>query len=146
MLQDPDTNKLKALVGTWETIGKTYATSNSPAIVVHATDTYEWLPGKQGLLHSVDAHMGENSVQGAEIIGFDPEKKAYVTQYFGTDGPNAYTAYFEEENGVLIWRMESARDRFRGSFSADGNTITGHWQLKKGDTWQPWMDITLKKK
>ena len=70
----------------------------------------------------------------------------YVTQYFGTDGPNAYEASLAEEDGRLVWRMRSARDRFTGSFSEDGNTITGRWErLDEEEKWQPWMEITLTK-
>jgi len=42
--------------------------------------------------------------------------------------------------------MESKTSRFTGTFSANGNVITGHWELhdQSGD-WQRWMDITLTK-
>jgi uncharacterized protein (TIGR02246 family) len=40
--------------------------------------------------------------------------------------------------------MRSARDRFTGTFSADGEVIRGHWEQRDDDSgWQPWMDITL---
>lgn len=49
-----------------------------------------------------------------------------------------------EEDGVLVWRMRSNADRFTGTFSDDGNTITGHWESLNGDSsWRPWMDVTL---
>ena len=42
--------------------------------------------------------------------------------------------------------MRSARDRFAGSFSEDGNTITGSWErLDENENWRPWMEITLTK-
>jgi hypothetical protein len=44
----------------------------------------------------------------------------------------------------LIWSMRSKTDRFAGTFSDDGNTITGHWErLDDKLNWQPWMDVTL---
>jgi hypothetical protein len=40
--------------------------------------------------------------------------------------------------------MHSTADRFTGTFSEDGTTITGQWQqLDDEQNWQPWMDITL---
>jgi hypothetical protein len=42
--------------------------------------------------------------------------------------------------------MRGEATRFAGRFSADGNTITGHWELRDdGSRWRPWMDITLTK-
>jgi hypothetical protein len=130
---------LEALVGVWRTTGRTY--DGAP---VEATDTYEWLPGRCALLHRVDARVGDVRVEGAEIIGWDPLREAYVTQYFGTDGSSRYEAWFRELGGVTVWRMCGERDRFMGAISDDGATIEGHWELRDGDSgWRPWMDVTL---
>jgi hypothetical protein len=138
--------RLAALVGTWRTRGRTREAPGAPAITVDATDTYDWLPGRYALLHTVDAGMGDERVVGAEIIGWDPARGAYLTQYFGSDGPNAYEATLDEEDGRLTCRMRSEHDRFAGTFSDDGTVITGHWEQRGGDgTWRPWMDITLTK-
>jgi hypothetical protein len=136
--------RLAALVGRWRTAGWTNETAEAPAARIEATDTYEWLPGRFALLHTVDARVGEVHVEGAEIIGWDPARDAYVTRYFGSDGPNAYEVSFVEVDGALVWTMHSAADRFAGTFSDDGNTITGHWErLDDEKNWQPWMDVTL---
>ena len=39
------------------------------AAEIDAVDTSEWLPAGFALLHLVDAKVGEETVQGAEIIG-----------------------------------------------------------------------------
>jgi hypothetical protein len=141
-----DNERLQVLVGSWRTVGRTKSSPSSPAAEIDATDTYEWLPGGFGLLHTVDALVGDERVEGAEVIGFDPSRGAYITQYFGSDGPNAYDATLTDENGVLVWRMGSDRDRFKGVFNDDRTTITGHWELLDEDGgWHPWMDITLTK-
>jgi hypothetical protein len=119
---------------------------NAPAVRVDAFDTYEWLHGGFGLLHLVDARMGDEKVEGAEIIGYDPARGHYVTQYFGSDGPNAYEAELLDQDGALVWRMHSRDDRFTGTFSDDRSVITGHWELRDDEgAWQHWMDITLTK-
>jgi Protein of unknown function (DUF1579) len=136
--------RLAALLGRWRTRGRTRETATAAAVEVDAIDTYEWLPGRAGLLHRVDARMGDDRVEGAEVIGYDPGRGSYVTQYFGSDGPEAYEASLEEVEGELVWRMWTGSQRFAGTFSADGATITGHWELlDDDDNWQPWMDITL---
>jgi hypothetical protein len=134
--------RLDALIGRWKTEGHT---TGVPADRIDAIDTYERLPGG-ALLHLVDARVGDQTVEGAEIIGYDPERSAYVTQYFGSDGPAAFEADLTEEDGVLVWRMRSKTMRFTGTFSDDGGVITGHWELlDDGGNWQHWMDISLTK-
>ena len=136
--------RLQALIGTWKTEGWTIETGEAPARRIDATDTYEWLPGGFSVLHRVDAKVGDQTVEGAEIIGYDPARATYVTQYFGSDGPNAYEASLAEEDGALVWRMRSRDDRFTGTFSDDGNTIIGHWESAAEDSsWRPWMELTL---
>jgi hypothetical protein len=135
--------RLELLVGRWKTEGQT--TGASGADQIDAIDTYERLPGG-ALLHLVDAQVGDQNVEGAELIGHDPDRNTYATQSFGTDGSTAYEASLTEESEGLTWRMQSKTTRFTGRFSEDGNVITGHWELRadSGD-WQPWMDITLTK-
>jgi Protein of unknown function (DUF1579) len=140
----PEHVRLAVLVGRWRTRGRTRKMPEAAAAEIDALDTYEWLPGRFSLLHTVDACVGDVHVEGAEIIGWDPTRNTYVTQYFGSDGPNSYEARLAEEDGALVWSMRSAADRFTGRFSDDGDTITGHWeQLDVEEKWQPWMDITL---
>jgi len=141
----PENERLAALVGRWRTSGRTNEAAGAET-PIDAVDTYEWLPGRFALLHTVDARVGEERVEGAEIIGWDPARGSYVTQYFGSDGPNSYEATLRHEDGALVWRMRSATDRFMGTFSDDANTIGGHWeQLDDDGAWRPWMDVTLTK-
>jgi Protein of unknown function (DUF1579) len=148
MQHDPGSEheRLEALVGRWKTEGWTTGGSGTPAARIDAVDDYEWLPGGFALLHRVDARVGDQTVEGAEIIGYDPGRRTFVTQYFGSDGPSAYEASLTEEDGALVWRMQSKTDRFTGTFGEGGDTITGHWELLDEDSnWQPWMDVTLTK-
>jgi hypothetical protein len=133
-------DRLDALIGTWRTEGWTI---EAPAEPVVATDTYERLPGG-GLLHLVDAWVGDRQVEGAEIIGYDPARGGYVTQYFGSDGASAYVASIGEYRGALVWAMASKSGRFTGTFNHDRTVITGRWEaLDHAARWRPSMDITL---
>jgi hypothetical protein len=132
--------RLEALIGWWRTEGQT---TGAAVDRIDAIDSYERLPGG-ALLHLVDARVGDQKVDGAEIIGYDPARASYRTQYFGSDGPNAYDASLVEGDGRLVWTMRSDRDRFTGTFNDERNVITGHWEaLDDESNWQPWMDITL---
>jgi hypothetical protein len=146
MVEDHSALRLEVLVGRWHTTGRVNPELSASGAEIDATDTYEWLPGGFGLLHTVDARVGDERVEGAEIIGYDPSREAYVTQYFGTDGASSYEASLTEQGGDLVWRMHSEKDRFTGVFDHDRTTITGHWELLGNDgSWRPWMDITLTK-
>jgi Protein of unknown function (DUF1579) len=135
--------RLDALIGRWTTGGWTTEATGVPADRIDAVDTYERLPGG-ALLHLVDAQVGDQKVEGAEIIGYHPARGRYVTQYFGSDGANAYEANLVEDDGPLVWTMRSEKDRFTGTFNDERNTITGHWDALDDDSnWQTWMDITL---
>jgi predicted enzyme related to lactoylglutathione lyase len=136
----PAERRLQALVGRWRTRGWT---TDAPAAEIDAVDTYQWLPGGYALLHTVDARVGDQRVEGAEIIGYDAERGAYLTRYFGSDGPAAYEAELGEREGALTWTMRGDADRFTGTFSDDRRSITGHWELREGADWRRWMDITL---
>jgi hypothetical protein len=136
--------RLAVLIGKWKTDGRTREMPGAPAMAVDAVDTYEWLPGGFGLLHVVDAGMGDEKVEGAEVIGYDADRDAYVTLYVGSDGTTSYEANLAEEGEGLTWRMRSETTRFTGVFSEERGVITGHWELlSDGGEWQPWMDITL---
>lgn len=136
---------LDVLVGRWRTRGSTIEGPTGPPARIEALDTYEWLPGRHAVLHRVDARVGNQEVVGAEIIGYDPGRRAYRSQYFDSEGPTAYTATLSEGNDGLVWRMQSADTRFTGTFDDDGDTIVGHWELLREDDWLPRMDITLTK-
>jgi hypothetical protein len=76
--------RLDVLIGRWKTEGRIIESADR----IDAIDTYERLPGG-ALLHLVDARVEDEKVEGAEIIGYDPGRGSYVTQYFGSDGPAA---------------------------------------------------------
>jgi hypothetical protein len=133
--------RLDVLVGRWKTDGRVVGGGDR----ISAVDTYERLPGG-ALLHLVDARVGDQKVDGAEIIGYDPAREGYVTQYFGSEGADAYEASLVDDDGALVWTMRSGRDRFTGTFNPERNHIEGHWEALDDDAqWQPWMDITLTK-
>ena len=137
--------RLDVLLGRWKTVGRTIEGPGVPEQVIDARDTYERLPGG-ALLHVVDAQVGDDKVEGAEIIGYDPGRRCYVTQYFGSDGPNAYEASLDDDDETLVWTMRSNRDRFTGSFDDGRDTITGRWEaLDDEANWKLWMEIILTK-
>ena len=117
--------RLEALVGRWRTEGSIRAAARDAATRIDATDTYEWLPGRRALLHRVHTLAGDEELERAEIIGYDPARRIHIAQYVGTDGPGTYEASLAYEYGALVLKMRSQTERFTGKFSDDGNTIEG---------------------
>ena len=60
-------NALNAIVGTWNSSGNMLTGEDS--IKVKGTDAYEWLPGKQFMIHKADVMVGNDKVDVIEIIG-----------------------------------------------------------------------------
>lgn len=81
---------------------------------------------------------------GIAIIGPDPEREgSYLQHYFDTRGV-ARVYRMSVENGVwTLWRDEADfspldfSQRYTGTFSDDGRTIAGAWEIcHDGTTWE----------
>ena len=121
-------------------IGKTPA--SSPRL--NATDVYEWLPGKQFLLHWVDGRLGGTRVRSVEVIGFDTKRRRFhATSY---DSGGAVTS-FTSTLRVKTWRITGKSERFVGTFSKGFRAMSGTWFRKQpGGKWAAWLTITLRKR
>lgn len=132
--------QLEAFIGKWKTEGMIHKTPLSPGGKLIGTDIYEWLPGNFFLVHRVDAQVGTQKNESLEIIGYDAESKHYTMYAFDNQGNRTpMQARLEDK----IWKFTGETMRFSGTFSEDGNTITGKWELLHEGNWLLWMDITL---
>ena len=133
--------RLDGFVGTWRTAGTVRASEHGPATPFTAIDRYEWMPGGFFLLHHVQAHMGEGELTALEVISYDPETNTYPMRSFDSQGN---TGTHQATLRDRTWTFQGPTERFTGSFSDDGGTITGLWeQSADGVAWVPWMDVTL---
>lgn len=139
---DPALKRLDAFVGTWKTKGEIKTTDNNPAIPIEGTDTYEWLPGGNFLIHRVDVRMGGEQIDSIEIIGYDPSTGKYPMHYFGHQGSTGVMHAIVEGN---TWTFTGETERFTGSFNESGDVITGKWEQVDESGWVHWMDIKLTK-
>ena len=112
-MTDSDDERLEALLGTWKTNGWTKETPDAPAAKIDAVDSDEWFRRRRAL--ALDARTGDEKDQGAETIGYNPDRGAFVTQYFGSDVPAAYEANLSQGGEGLTWRMPQKTDRSQAS-------------------------------
>lgn len=120
---NPDLKNLDRLVGTWKITGG-----------AEGQTVYEWMEGGFFLIQRVD--FGES--KGIEMIGHEqkygqepsPEIKS---RYYGTSGSTFDYVYEVQGDTLMIWFGEKGSPAFyRGTFSEDGNTITGEWVYPGG--------------
>jgi hypothetical protein len=132
---NPDLKSLDRLVGTWELSGE-----------AHGTVTYQWVEGGFFLQQDVDLIQDGMVVKGFEIIGHEQEFGAEPSEDIKSrfyDVISGMTLdYVYEINGetLMIWGGERGSPAYyRGTFSVDGNTVTGDWVYPGGGGYQATM-------
>lgn len=132
--------RLDVLAGVWRTRIAVLDETENEIEHFAAIDTYRWMPGRHFLLHDVDAVMAGQQVKSLEIIGADKASGQYTTRNYDNSGAiSDYVAALEARN----WSIDGKTERFRGSLSADLRSLSGRWERREGDTWLPWMNVTL---
>ena len=139
----PEHDLLNSLIGKWMTEGETIPNDASPALKIQASDIYEWVPGGFFVVHTAYGRIGEQSVGGVELIGYDQRAGVFRTHFFDSQG-NVSTQELTFRDAVWTWR--GAHTRARGVLSKDGTAMpTRHEWSDDGEVWRPSMDVTLRK-
>lgn len=133
---------LHLLAGTWRTEGQLVGAPAGPRSTLAAVDRYEWVPGLELLAHYVAGHLGTTSVASFEVWTYDRKRRMYVSTSFDENGA---TTTFEGRLRGREWAILGKAQRFHGSFTADGRTLSGVWDQRSGRRWKPWLAITLRK-
>jgi hypothetical protein len=109
---------------------------------------FEWMTGEQFLIQCWDVPVPE-APDGLAIIGFDEGRGTFLQHDFDSRGiARVYVMGLEDEVWTL-WRetpdfspLDFAQ-RYTGSFSDDGTTIVGRWEIAHdGSTWEHDFDLT----
>ncbi len=128
---DPAFEPLAKLIGTWKSAGRTLG---APKDNIFATTTFEpFLEGKYIRVineMTFDSPNADHVHESLEVLAYDAERHVYPTASYSTlgDGPGAMIPYewAVEADGTIIHRGAGAI--YRGTFSEDGNTLTGGWR------------------
>ena len=125
---DPDLKALDRLIGTWKQSGE-----------VAGQVTYEWMEGGFFLVQHVDLEQYGQKIKGIELIGHvhsfgeEPGKDIKSRFYSFLDGMTLDYVYEIEGDTLTIWGGERGSPAYyKGSFSEDGNTLTGSWVYPGG--------------
>jgi hypothetical protein len=137
-------NALNALAGTWNSFGKILASEDSPSSEVAGTDTYEWLPDKQYMIHRADVTVGDDKVDVIEIIGeYDEAKRACTMHAFQNDGSHSVMWANVNEDGSLLFADDVIRATL--TLHPDGKTMHAKWERLNDNQWEHWMDMLFAK-
>jgi hypothetical protein len=111
------------LVGTWKVSGG-----------VTGQVRYEWMEGGFFLMQHVD--LDDN--KGLEIIGQlrlfgEAPSEDIKSRYYGSMGATFDYVYELDGDTLTIWGGEKGSPAYyRGTFSSDGNTLSGAWVYPGG--------------
>jgi hypothetical protein len=122
--------QLDVLVGEW--------TMRSPDFPgPSGWTTFEWLQGGRYLIQRWGTPVPE-APDGIAVIGADGENGETLQHYFDSRGISRIY-HLSLTDGVLrLWRDEPGFfQRFAGTFSSDGDTINGLWEMSEdGSQWR----------
>jgi hypothetical protein len=121
---NPDLKTLDKLIGTWTVSGE-----------AQGTTTYEWAEGGFFLLQ----HVELGGTKGLEVIGHEQRygespSADIKSRYYGFgEGETLDYTYQINGNILTIWMGDRGSPAYyEGTFSADGNTLTGAWHYPGG--------------
>ncbi len=131
------------LIGRWTTEG---AHPLLPGDAIRGQATFEWLAGRQFVVQR--SHYAHPDIPDAiAVIGVTGEPAAgeqLSMRYFDSRGVYREYAVSLEPGQWRFWRDDPGfRQRFTGTFSEDGDTITGQGEMcRDGSTWEPDLALT----
>ena len=139
---------LEVLIGEWS---MEVSMPGAPAGDIGARVTFEWLPGERFLLERWQVPVPE-APDGLAVIGLDEGRGTLLQHYFDSRGV-ARVYEMSLEGGVWkLWRetpdfspLDFAQ-RFEGTFSDDGDTIDGRWDIRhEGRDWEKDFDLDYRR-
>jgi len=141
----PDLDSMDALIGEWST-NMTHPAS--PSLEVSGSSTFEWLAGGHFLIGRSSTDHADFP-DGLTVTGADADVDADTLAVHYYDSRGVQRTYRSSRIDDGVWRMwrddPDFPQRFTGTFSEDGNTITGMWESRDGERWDDDLEITYRR-
>jgi hypothetical protein len=140
---DPKLKPLEILVGAWD---MEVLHPADPTQTVLGKMTFEWLQGGTFLIQR--SHLEDPTFPTTiSIIGYNDTTGNYTQHYFDSRGVGRVYEMSLLDNTWRLWRQAPGfSQRFFGTFSADGNTITSRWEKAiDGLNWEHDFNLTYTK-
>ncbi|MEU7145031.1 hypothetical protein ABZ942_36700 [Nocardia sp. NPDC046473] len=138
--RDTALERLEPLVGRWEAeafFEAGFFGPGTPALTDRSgRTTFEWMKTKRLL---VERSTVDNPMAPDSIVIIEPGRDGeFVRHYYDSRGVSRTYRMSLDQSALRMWRMEPGfSQRYSGTFSADGNQITGAWEKSAdGTTWE----------
>ncbi|MFE3445860.1 hypothetical protein ACFXNW_22745 [Nocardia sp. NPDC059180] len=127
------------IIGRWKTSGVVLDEDGRAVMTIDGTDVYEWMPGRQWILHHVDVLMGEERTRALELIGdHDPRTDTYAMRAFDASGAYGNMTAHPNADGTWLFDGDAMRSTLR--IADDRSSMSAFWEREiSPDTWIPWM-------
>lgn len=139
-----EARRLAAFIGEWEIEAKL---PGIPADAPKGHVSFEWMPGEQYLVERWEVPVPE-APDGLAVIAWHPHRGTYLQHYFDSRGvARIYEMSFDGRVWKLLREQEDFseipfRQRYEGTFSDDGRTIDGAWEIaEEGEDWRKDFDL-----
>ena len=124
---DPALKRLEKLVGTWALTGRTL---NAAEDNITGWTTFEWLPGEFFLKSFGEITFQGILIQSLEIIAYDPKSRTFRSNVYSNLSGDVLSYAWDMQGNTVIHAGLGAK--YTGTFSTDGNTLTGGWRPDDG--------------
>ena len=126
--------QLQPLVGQWTMEA---AFPEAPPSDMRGHTVFQWGPGDAFLIQRWEVPM-EGPPDGVAIVALDERSGKLIQHYFDSRG---VVRQYEMSLADGVWSLRKLSpgfaQRFRGEFSADGDTIEGAWEKSEdGESWE----------
>jgi hypothetical protein len=135
---------LEPLIGEWRMVPDFEGAGDGAPV------TFEWLPGQRFAIQRWEIPGLDPQAMpaaGVAVIGAGPDG-GLVQHYFDSRGVERVYGMTIGDGVWMLWRdaPDDFSQRFTGTFSADGETIAGAWELcRDGTTWAHDFDLTYRR-
>jgi hypothetical protein len=145
-MPNPALKSLDLLAGDWSVEISNMSFLPDPSAVGYGRERIEWLEGGSFLVMRSEAENPDvpNAVR---VIGRDDSLSTYSMLYFDSRGVSRIYEMSLEGRVWKQWRNAPGfLQRFTGTFSEDGNTITASWEKSTdGANWEHDFDLMYRR-
>jgi hypothetical protein len=140
---NPALDQLGVLLGEWNTEITAVSSFEDPSVVIRGHSSFAWLEGGAFLIQHSEIPNSDFPTN-TSIMAPDDAAGTYCMLYY--DSRAVSRIYRMTFSGGIwtLWReFPGFSQRFHGTFSEDGKTITAYWEKSSdGSNWEHDFDLT----
>lgn len=129
---NPALKRLDKLVGTWSLKGRTLGSKDDN---INGEVVIEWLLGGFFMQQRGEITFMGVTLHGLEIIGYDDATDDFPSTVYGDMSSVPFAYRWDVRGDTVIHSGLGAK--YTGTFSEDGNTLTGGWRPEDGQKSSP---------